>query len=333
MASSFFTRLLGSSDGSSGLTPGSNGQPQTGASDNYGRQWMRLFQGSSPVDGSNPLAVNVGTSGLPTGAATEAKQDTGNSSLSSIDTKVTGLATQTTLAAANTNLTNLNTVTGTTSDASVTTSTTATISSKLRGIIDIFTNSTLGAMVRGTIAHDAVDSGNPVKTGAYAVTATSISGLAAVADADRVNHIASNQGEHYVYLSRNIAGEDISNNQLVTVPSINALTSVQKYSRSLNTSNTAQALAVKNTSGNLFKLQAVNLSTAPLYLFLVNKASAAANGDAMYWCIYPVPAGGVASDDWRDVGHTFTTGIQIAWSSTSNTLTLANGGPISAEYA
>lgn len=45
------------------------------------------------VDSSGRLHVNVGTSALPTGAATSAKQDTGNTSLASIDGKITAVNT------------------------------------------------------------------------------------------------------------------------------------------------------------------------------------------------------------------------------------------------
>lgn len=45
------------------------------------------------VDASGRLAVNVNTSALPTGASTSALQTTGNTSLSSIDTKLTSQAT------------------------------------------------------------------------------------------------------------------------------------------------------------------------------------------------------------------------------------------------
>lgn len=51
------------------------------------------------VDASGKLLTAGGSAGLPAGASTEAKQDVGNTSLASINTKVTGLATQTTLAA------------------------------------------------------------------------------------------------------------------------------------------------------------------------------------------------------------------------------------------
>ena len=51
-----------------------------------------------PGDAANGLDVDVTRSALPSGASTSAKQDTGNTSLSSIDTKLTDVATQTTLA-------------------------------------------------------------------------------------------------------------------------------------------------------------------------------------------------------------------------------------------
>jgi hypothetical protein len=48
---------------------------------------------SKMIDTSGNTLVNVTTSALPTGAATGAKQDTGNTSLGSIDTKLTSQAT------------------------------------------------------------------------------------------------------------------------------------------------------------------------------------------------------------------------------------------------
>jgi hypothetical protein len=45
------------------------------------------------VDASGRMHVNVGTSALPTGASTSAKQDTGNTSLASIDGKITAVNT------------------------------------------------------------------------------------------------------------------------------------------------------------------------------------------------------------------------------------------------
>jgi hypothetical protein len=49
--------------------------------------------GVAPVDATNGLAVDVKQSALPTGAATSAKQDTGNTSLASIDGKITAVDT------------------------------------------------------------------------------------------------------------------------------------------------------------------------------------------------------------------------------------------------
>jgi len=302
MSSNFTNRTVASSDGATGLDTATNGNVVRNASDGRGRWWTRLFQGSAPVDALNPLSVDVITSALATGAATAVNQGT------------------------------TNTVLGTVADAAVTTSLAGTLSAKLRGIIAIFSDSTLGGMIRGTIAHDAVDSGNPVKTGGYAVLATNIGSLTAVADADRVNNIASNVGETYVYNSRLNAGEDIINNQLATAPAINALVATLKFDRALATSTVATSLSVKGSPGNLFQFMATNLSGATAYLFLINKASAAGLGDAMYWPCYPVPAGGIVSGDWGTVGHSFTTGIQIAWSSTANTVTLVAGGPIGADF-
>lgn len=78
-------------------------------------QWVKLAYGANDsvtkVDGSNPLPVTVTACALPTGAATEAKQDAGNASLASVDTAI-----------------------GTTTDAAVTGDNDGTVSAKLRGI-------------------------------------------------------------------------------------------------------------------------------------------------------------------------------------------------------
>jgi len=57
----------------------------------------------------NPLPVNVTTSVLPTGASTEAKQDTGNTSLNSIDSKLTDNSTGAKQDVGNTSLSSIDT--------------------------------------------------------------------------------------------------------------------------------------------------------------------------------------------------------------------------------
>lgn len=92
-------------DTSVGVTPGSGADIDTRTESTNGNHRQVVVIGDpttnagvAPVDATNGLKVNVGSSTLPTGAATSAKQDTGNTSLSSIDTKLTDNATQTTLA-------------------------------------------------------------------------------------------------------------------------------------------------------------------------------------------------------------------------------------------
>jgi hypothetical protein len=66
----------------------------------------------------------------------------------------------------------------------------------------------------GDVAHDSVDSGNPIKIGGVAVDPASLP--ADVDVGDRVRAIFTRKGELLVYLSRLIAGEDQTNNVLKT---------------------------------------------------------------------------------------------------------------------
>jgi hypothetical protein len=66
--------------------------------------------------------------------------------------------------------------------------------------------------VVGNVAHDAVDSGNPVKIGGKAADPTSMP--SAVAAADRVNAVYDLSGRAVVTQGTQLAGEDLTNNVL-----------------------------------------------------------------------------------------------------------------------
>jgi hypothetical protein len=92
------------------------------------------------VDGSGVTQpVSAAALPLPTGASTSAKQDTGNTSLASIDTKIPASpATTGKQDTGNTSLGNIDTNAGVTTDAAVTTDANGTLSAKLRGLVKIF---------------------------------------------------------------------------------------------------------------------------------------------------------------------------------------------------
>ncbi len=172
----------------------------------------------------NTGAVVVASSALPTGAATAARQDTGNASLSSIDAKLPSLGQA--LAAASvpvvltaaqiSALTPLSTVAatqsgtwtvglsaGTNGIGKLTANSGVTIgaveiaaSQTLATVTTVSTVTTLTTLTGGGVAHDGVDSGNPVKIGYKA--SSSLAGATMVASGDRVDAVAGIDGAQIV---------------------------------------------------------------------------------------------------------------------------------------
>lgn len=102
----------------------------------------------------------------------------------------------------------------------------------------IWTKTAAGAAAAGDVAHDAVDSGNPVKIGAQART----SNPTAVASADRVNLIADKLGK------------------LIAVSAIRDLKGNQKTTITSSTSETTIITAVASTFCDLYGLTIANTS-------------------------------------------------------------------------
>jgi hypothetical protein len=317
MASNFLNRMLGTSDGTAGITPVvSDGQEVRNVSDRSGRLWARLFQGSAPVATGNPLPTSVQSSALPTGAATEAT--------------VAGLGTQTTLLAVNTQATAINTVLGLVADAVDRVGGATTVNAKIRGLLQIISggvNGVNGAIVRGEIASDGVIGANdfPVRTGGRARAITNLP--TAVASNDAVGATYSLQGEAFVALSTPIAGEDRTNN-VMNVWQVGQSISPGWFNTNSNGATTQQHNFIASI-GNIRDIRGLNLSNQPLYLFLCAKATLLVNGDVPFHAPYPVPPGGYISDDFGPTGIRSSVGWRAAWSTTPTTLTLANGGPIS----
>lgn len=338
MSSNFINRMLGTSDGTTGITPvGADGQPVRNSSDRFGRLWVKLFQGSAPVDAVNPLAVGVQTSVLPIGAATEATLLTVASNTAGTTTALGNISTESTLLSVDAEVTAAAAVLGTTADAVDRIGGATTINAKLRGLTQMASNSAAavpGFIVRGNTLSDGTITTShdyPVRTGGRA---RAITNLPTAVTSDRVvGATYSLQGEAFVALSTPIAGEDRANNIMVTTPSVNALQSPNKYSRAHANLANSQLLLAKSSAGNLYHFRATNLTSQWLYLFVINKATNPSNGDAAYTAMYPVPPNASVGDDWLEVGLSMPAGIAFAWSTTTASLTLAAGGQITALYA
>lgn len=243
------------------------------------------------VSDSNPLPVSatIDTTGL----ATSAKQDTGNTSLASIDGKITAVNTgDVTISAALPAGTNaigklaansgvdvgdvtINNSTGAsavniqdggnsiTVDSPVGTPTFVRLSDGSAAISTLpvslasvpshaVTNAgTFAVQASGNVAHDSVDSGNPVKTGGMAKTANPT----AVSDGDRANFITDKLGKQIVVG----AIRDLKGQQKTTITSsttettiVTAVTStfLDLYGLIIaNTSASACKVTIKDSSG------------------------------------------------------------------------------------
>lgn len=110
--------------------------------------------------------------------------------------------------------------------------------------------------VTGTLAHDAVDSGNPIKTGGQARTTNPT----AVADADRTNFIADKLGKQVVVGSI----RDLKANQVTTITASTSETTIVTAVASTfldlygliitNTSATAVNVAIKDATAGTTRL-------------------------------------------------------------------------------
>jgi len=336
MSSNFINRMLGTSDGTTGITPvGADGQPVRNSSDRFGRLWVKLFQGSAPVDAVNPLAVGVQTSVLPIGAATEATLATIATNTGSTTTALGNISTEATLLSVDAEVTAAAAVLGTTTDAVDRIGGTTTINAKLRGLTQMASNSAAavpGFIVRGNTLSDGAITGShdyPVRGGGRA---RAITNLPTAVTSDRVvGATYSLQGEAFVALSTPIAGEDRTNNVLNVWERGQSIST--GWTNTHSNSATTQQHNFITGAGNLRDVRGLNLSAQPLYLFICSKGTTLVNGDAPLFAPYPVPPGGYISDDFGSTGIRSGVGFRAGWSTTPTTLTLVNGGPISGQVA
>lgn len=136
----------------------------------------------------------------------------------------------------------------------------------------------------GSVAHDAVDSGNPHKTGFKAVDPTSLP--AAVSALDRVDAIGSLQGETLTYSSRYLFGESSTNLGYVAGGQIGMIStpsasSVYAYQISDVSAALEASTITKATPGVLqkatFRLDST-AGSATYYIMCMNSATLPADG-------------------------------------------------------
>lgn len=162
--------------------------------------------------------------------------------------------------------------------------------------------------VSGPDKHDAPDSGqnNPVKVGGVATAANP----AAVGEGDVVQASYTLTGAARVAVS----GDAPSSSGLSTFATPETVDANGEH-------------LLKSSAGVLYKVSII-LTTSPAadrWLMVVNKATAAANGDDPAWRIYLPASNGdglMADYDWGVYGLPLSSGIALALSSTGDDVTL-----------
>ena len=309
-------RTLGyaSGDGVTGLPTGGDGDIVTAALDRNGRTWVQLFFNNAQVTPANPLAVTQTGTVTVTGSVT-----------------VPGVATAANQSSQITQETALNTVTGLQADAAVTTNAAGSVSAKLRGILAVMTDTTLaqiGAIARGQVAQGGAwtTAMFPLQNGGRVRAITNF--IASLAD-DTISGVFVNpNGIPYIYNAYQNGGEDIATNTQFVAAKIQTQTATNAGTIVVS-GNNPQSLNVSSSGDRLYKFRAQNDSATACWLFIINKATAAANGDAPAVTPYYCPALSAVADAWgNEAGLPLATGIQLAWSSTADTLTLTNASGV-----
>lgn len=170
--------------------------------------------------------------------------------------------------------------------------------------------------VEGKIAHDAADSGSPVKIGGvaneYAPTP--------VADGDRVQAWFDQYGRLVVNLDKVIAGEDLVNHVLATTPEAMSI-----EAHGLETYDNAALEAsgsIKAAPGRLYYVHAYNSDVTDHHLQLFDASSASGAGN---FC-FLVPAGGYASFDFGSFGRFFE--VEMSWGISTDPMSYTSAGAV-----
>jgi hypothetical protein len=176
--------------------------------------------------------------------------------------------------------------------------------------------------VEGDIAHDAVDSGNPVKIGARARDVDNP--FAPVAVDDRTDLVATRTGDLWVALRQKLAGEQRE-------PEVDAIAVLKRvYAEdshltviSAPTANTRENTRVgKSAPGNIYEAWAFNDAAQVRYFLLFNSNVAPTTGVTIPLVPALVcPAGSNAGYDFSDTPVHFSAGIAAALSTTPGVYT------------
>lgn len=174
----------------------------------------------------------------------------------------------------------------------------------------------LNQHITGDVAHDAVDSGNPVKVGGYAADPTSLP--SAVAAGDRVNGIFDQNGR---LITNDGTGRDATNDSISTQP---------VEPSNINTTAYAASLVVKASAGTLYRVRGFT-STAAQWIQIHDAASLPADTAVPEEITYPDALGNFEFNFPQ--GKLFASGIVVCDSSTGPTKTIGSANCwISAEY-
>ena len=174
--------------------------------------------------------------------------------------------------------------------------------------IQVTTAAAAASSLEGDVAHDAVDSGNPVKVGGYAIDPTSLP--SAVAAGDRVNQVNDTYGRPVVYLGTSL---DATNDEVSVTP---------RDHSNINTTAYAASLVVKASAGKLFEIRGYNSSASAQFIQVHDAASLPAD-TAVPEEVITVPASSNFSITFPP-GKSFGTGIVVCNSSTGPTKTIGS---------
>lgn len=171
-------------------------------------------------------------------------------------------------------------------------------------------NSDGSAIGGGNVAHDAVDSGNPLKIGAYAVNPSSLP--SDVAAGDRTNVIADLKGRLINYLGTAL---DATNDSVKAIAGASATaTGCDIY---FNAALTNTVVSIKTVAGNIYGLRAYNAGASIAFIQVFNVTSASVTlGTTTPTEFFPVPASGGIYDDDYSTPATYSSAISIAATST-----------------
>lgn len=171
----------------------------------------------------------------------------------------------------------------------------------------------------GGVASDSPDSGNPVKIGFKAVDPTSLP--TAVSVNDRVDGVASLQGEILTYESRLRGGENLGEDvQAVVYKPLSSST----YAWSADDSVAYEASTVtKASAGRIREISGYNSKTSSQWIQTHNATSLPADTAVPRHILYALPTSNFGWDFGLD-GAYFSTGIVVCNSSTGPTKTIGS---------